>query len=87
MALSYTVPADRRQAVFRIPEKLCRFIEQMFFTFPGTCAILQVGSISPDRITPEKRRTGAVCCRYWTDESPEIREIVEEMNRSPLIGR
>jgi hypothetical protein len=32
MALSYTMPADRRQAVFRIPEKLCRFIEQMFFT-------------------------------------------------------
>lgn len=28
-----------------------------------------------------------MCCRYWTDESPEIREIVEEMNRSPLIGR
>ena len=28
-----------------------------------------------------------MCCRYWTDESPELREIVEEMNRSPLIGR
>ncbi|MBO4872482.1 MAG: SOS response-associated peptidase family protein [Lachnospiraceae bacterium] len=28
-----------------------------------------------------------MCCRYWTDESPEIREIVEEMLRSPLIGR
>lgn len=25
-----------------------------------------------------------MCCRYWTDESPELREIVEEMNRSPL---
>ena len=20
-----------------------------------------------------------MCCRYWADESPEIREIVEEM--------
>ncbi|MBQ6551679.1 MAG: SOS response-associated peptidase [Lachnospiraceae bacterium] len=28
-----------------------------------------------------------MCCRYWTDESPEIRAIVEEMNRSPLISR
>ena len=28
-----------------------------------------------------------MCCRYWTDESPELREIVEEMNRSPLAGR
>ncbi len=28
-----------------------------------------------------------MCCRYWTDESPEIREIVEEMNRSPLVER
>ena len=28
-----------------------------------------------------------MCCRYWTEESPEIRPIVEEMNRSPLIGK
>ena len=28
-----------------------------------------------------------MCCRYWTDESPELRPIVEEMNRSPLVGR
>ena len=28
-----------------------------------------------------------MCCRYWVDESPEIRPIVEEMNRSPLLGR
>ncbi len=28
-----------------------------------------------------------MCCRYWTDESPEIREIVEEMNRSPLVKK
>ncbi len=28
-----------------------------------------------------------MCCRYWTDESPELREIVEEMNRSPLVER
>ena len=28
-----------------------------------------------------------MCCRYWTDESPEIREIVEEMNRSALVER
>ena len=25
-----------------------------------------------------------MCCRYWTEESPELRAIVEEMNRSPL---
>ena len=25
-----------------------------------------------------------MCCRYWTDKSPELRPIVEEMNRSPL---
>jgi len=28
-----------------------------------------------------------VCCRYWTEESPELREIVNEMNRSPLLMR
>ena len=28
-----------------------------------------------------------MCCRYWTEESPELREIVEEMNRSPLVDR
>ena len=28
-----------------------------------------------------------MCCRYWTDESPELREIVEEMFRSPLVSR
>lgn len=28
-----------------------------------------------------------MCCRYWTDESPEIRGIVEEMNRSPLVEK
>ena len=28
-----------------------------------------------------------MCCRYWADESPEIRSIVEEMNRSPLVEK
>ena len=28
-----------------------------------------------------------MCCRYWTDESPELRPIVEEMNRSPLMKK
>ena len=28
-----------------------------------------------------------MCCRYWEDESPEIREIVEEMNKSPLVDK
>ena len=28
-----------------------------------------------------------MCCRYWTDESPEIREIVEQMNQSALVRR
>ena len=28
-----------------------------------------------------------MCCRYWTDKSPELRAIVEEMNRSPLMDR
>ena len=28
-----------------------------------------------------------MCCRYWTEQSPELREIVEEMNRSALVGR
>ena len=28
-----------------------------------------------------------MCCRYWTDESPELRPIVEEMNRSSLLER
>ena len=28
-----------------------------------------------------------MCCRYWADDSPEIREIVEEMNKSPLVDR
>ena len=28
-----------------------------------------------------------MCCRYWTDESPELRAIVEEMNRSSLVGK
>ena len=28
-----------------------------------------------------------MCCRYWTDESPELRAIVEEMNHSILMDR
>lgn len=28
-----------------------------------------------------------MCCRYWADESPELREIVEEMNRSSLVEK
>ncbi len=28
-----------------------------------------------------------MCCRYWTDQSPELRAIVEEMNRSPLVPK
>ncbi len=28
-----------------------------------------------------------MCCRYWMEESPELRPIVEEMNRSPLVGK
>ena len=28
-----------------------------------------------------------MCCRYWTDESTEFREIVEEMNRSALVDQ
>ena len=28
-----------------------------------------------------------MCCRYWADDSPEIREIVEKMNRSPLVEK
>ena len=28
-----------------------------------------------------------MCCRYWADESPELRAIVEEMNRSSLVRR
>ena len=28
-----------------------------------------------------------MCCRYWAEESPELRAIVEEMNRSPLVRR
>lgn len=28
-----------------------------------------------------------MCCRYWADESPELREIVEEMNHSPLVSK
>ena len=28
-----------------------------------------------------------MCCRYWAEESPELREIVAEMNRSPLVDK
>lgn len=28
-----------------------------------------------------------MCCRYYTEESPELRPIVEEMNRSPLVRK
>ena len=28
-----------------------------------------------------------MCCRYYADLSPELRPIVEEMNRSPLVSR
>ena len=28
-----------------------------------------------------------MCCRYWAEESPELRSIVEEMNRSPLVAK
>ena len=28
-----------------------------------------------------------MCCRYWTEESPEIREIVEKKSKSPLVRK
>lgn len=28
-----------------------------------------------------------MCCRYWADEFPEIREIQEEMNMSSLVEK
>ena len=28
-----------------------------------------------------------MCCRYWMEESAELRPSVEEMNRSPLVKR
>lgn len=28
-----------------------------------------------------------MCCRYYSEESPELRAIVEEMNRSPLVRK
>ena len=28
-----------------------------------------------------------MCCRYWAEKSPELRAIVEEMNRSPLVRK
>ena len=28
-----------------------------------------------------------MCCRYWTDESTEFKEIIEEMNRSTLVDK
>lgn len=28
-----------------------------------------------------------MCCRYWMEESPELRAIVEEMKRSALVSR
>ena len=28
-----------------------------------------------------------MCTRYWAEESPELRAIVEEMNRSPLVEK
>lgn len=28
-----------------------------------------------------------MCSRYWTEESPDLREIVEEMNRSSLVDK
>ena len=28
-----------------------------------------------------------MCCRYWMEESPELRPIVEEMNHSPLVRK
>ena len=28
-----------------------------------------------------------MCCRYCADETPEIREIVKEMNKSPLVEK
>lgn len=28
-----------------------------------------------------------MCCRYWMEESPELRDIVEEMKQSPLVSK
>ena len=28
-----------------------------------------------------------MCCRYWIDDSPDLAEIVSEMNKSPLLGK
>ena len=41
----------------------------------------------PSPLTHFASRRRSMCCRYWVDESPELRSIVEEMNRSPLLGR
>ncbi len=27
-----------------------------------------------------------MCCRYWEDDSPDYLDLVEEMDRSPLLG-
>ena len=28
-----------------------------------------------------------MCCRYWVDQSPELRPYVEQMNKSPLVAK
>ena len=28
-----------------------------------------------------------MCCRYWADDSPELRPIIGKMNESPLVGK
>ena len=28
-----------------------------------------------------------MCCRYWAEESPELRPIVEQMSHSPLVSQ
>ncbi|MBQ8972707.1 MAG: SOS response-associated peptidase family protein [Clostridia bacterium] len=28
-----------------------------------------------------------MCCRYWVDDIPEMDEIVEDMNKSPLVSK
>ena len=35
----------------------------------------------------KKRGDPIMCARYWMEESPELRPIVEEMNRSPLVQK
>ena len=76
------MPASRWAKIFAPFDALKGFEEAIRLKEAGCAAEAdpaQAAELSPGGI--------AMCCRYYMEMSPELRPIVEEMNRSPLAAK